>query len=114
MRGNRNERSRGKRFGKKSARSAAGREDRGKFLKIVGVILVSTMILSVFCSIWIGWKIRSGLTDLDREKMSGHELKEKNLLLESRRAQLMTMDMIEKKAFALGLRKPDPKQVIQY
>ena len=114
MRESRYERSRGKRFGEKAVRRAAGREDRGKFLKIVGIILVSTMILSVFCSIWIGWKIRTGLTDLESAKVSSHELKEKHLILEARRAQLMTRDMIEKKASTLGLGNPKPKQVIQY
>ncbi len=113
MERSRRERSGGKRLVKLPGRSTVGRDDRERFLKIVGVILVSTMVIGVFSSIWFGWKIRSGLTSLDHEKRTSQALGEKRFLLETRRTQLMAKDVIEKKASVLGLGKPGRRQVIR-
>lgn len=77
------------------------------------MVLAVTVIIGVVSSIWFGWKIRAGLTDLSRETVAAGKLEEKYQAMEARRTELMAKDMIEKKASLLGLGKPVPGQIVR-
>lgn len=94
-------------------KSGGNTDDKDRFVKTVGIVLVATMIISVVTSIWFGWKIRSGLTDLDQEVVLGRKLEEKYQSLDVLRKGLLARDMIEKKASVLGLRSPVAKQIVR-
>lgn len=77
----------------------------------VGVPIILLMSLSVFASLWLGWRINKDLGELSRNRQVCADVTEMNRELIARRDSLLAKENIVKKAAVLGLLPPTDKQV---
>lgn len=77
----------------------------------VGVPIILVMSISVFASIWFGWRIDKDLGELALNRQGFAIETERNRELISRRDNLLAQGNVIKKAAVLGLFPPTAEQI---
>jgi hypothetical protein len=85
--------------------------DKGKALKVVGVIAVVALMVGVGCSVWFGFALQVSLGELGKGQQEGLELRAKNEMLTKQRDRILEPQKIEEAAKSLGLYPPTQKQI---
>lgn len=77
----------------------------------VGVPIILVMSVSVFASIWFGWRIDKDLGELALNRQGFAVETARNRELIARRDNLLAKESVIKKAAVLGLFPPTAKQI---
>lgn len=93
-------------------RRSAVRPSGGGFLwKAVGVFASFAVVVGVAASLWLGWQIDSGLSELAATQQLRQDARVRNAALLARRDRLRGREHVEAAVARLGLYPPSAQQV---